>query len=209
MLGTAAYMSPEQVPRPGRRQNAATFGRSRCVLVGMPDRCRTLFGGEDGRPIRSERFCKTEPDWKQLPPETPPTRCGTCCDAASPRIRASGCTTSPTRGSSWKDEDPFTPAATGSPRLATASPSPCWRWPCVAEPDRRRCCAFLRQDEIDGSASGGDNPARRGDRSQQGHRLSRAVRVRTLQSRPDGRFVAFVSDRDGPFDVFVGQIGSG
>ena len=26
---------------------------------------------------------------------------------------------------------------------------------------------------------------------------------------PDGRFVAFISDRDGPFDVFVGQIGLG
>ena len=26
---------------------------------------------------------------------------------------------------------------------------------------------------------------------------------------PDGRFVAFVSDRDGPWDVFVGQIGTG
>ena len=26
---------------------------------------------------------------------------------------------------------------------------------------------------------------------------------------PDGRFVAFLSDRDGPFDLFVSQIGTG
>ena len=29
------------------------------------------------------------------------------------------------------------------------------------------------------------------------------------RSRPDGKFVAFLSDRDGPFDAWLGQVGSG
>ena len=68
ILGTAAYMSPEQAKgRPaGKRSDVWAFG---CVLFEMLAGVQ-VFGGEDVTESIAA-IVRAEPDWRKLPPETP------------------------------------------------------------------------------------------------------------------------------------------
>jgi eukaryotic-like serine/threonine-protein kinase len=70
VLGTAAYMSPEQAQgrEVDRRADVWAFG---CVLYGMLAGCRA-FGGETG-PVTLAAVLRGEPDWSALPREVPPS----------------------------------------------------------------------------------------------------------------------------------------
>src|SRR5215204_307475 len=69
ILGTAAYMSPEQAKaRPAdKRSDIWAFG---CVLFEMLTGERAFPGDDVAETVAS--VLKTEPDWSQLPAETPP-----------------------------------------------------------------------------------------------------------------------------------------
>jgi Tol biopolymer transport system component len=70
LLGTAAYMSPEQAKgRPAdKRSDVWAFG---CVLFEMLT-ARRAFEGEDVAETLA-RVLTREPDWARLPPDTPPS----------------------------------------------------------------------------------------------------------------------------------------
>ncbi|PYS32189.1 MAG: hypothetical protein DMG14_35185 [Acidobacteria bacterium] len=68
LLGTAAYMSPEQIKgqTADARSDVWAFG---CILFEMLTR-RTLFAATTTSEILAS-VLTTEPDWRQLPPDTP------------------------------------------------------------------------------------------------------------------------------------------
>jgi serine/threonine protein kinase/Tol biopolymer transport system component len=68
MLGTAAYMSPEQAKgRPAdKRSDLWSFG---CVVYEMLTGCRAFDGGDVVDVLAS--VVKSEPDWDRLPPNVP------------------------------------------------------------------------------------------------------------------------------------------
>jgi serine/threonine protein kinase/WD40 repeat protein len=199
VLGTAAYMSPEQARGHvvDKRSDIWSFA---CVLW----ECltgRTLFGGETATDSIGA-ILRTEPDWEQLPPETPPTvrHLLRRCLAKDPSKRLHHIADARI---DLEDKDPFISAPVSSPRgyriaivaLATA----------LVLSLSVTLLAFLRP-KAGGLESRADNPLA-------GARFSKVTAFEGSEFdaaiSPDGRFVAFVSDRDGPFDVFVGQIGAG
>jgi serine/threonine protein kinase len=68
ILGTAAYMSPEQVQgkKTDRTSDVWAFG---CVLYEMLTGCAVFEGGTVGEILGG--VLKSEPDWNRLPAETP------------------------------------------------------------------------------------------------------------------------------------------
>ena len=85
LLGTAAYMSPEQAKgrEADKRSDIWAFG---CVLYEMLTGKRA-FEGEDVSDTLAN-VLKTEPDWKRLPATTPPAVLRTA--APQPRRRTDG-----------------------------------------------------------------------------------------------------------------------
>ena len=84
ILGTAAYMSPEQAKGKAvdKRADIWAFG---CVLYEMLTGTRA-FKGDDITDIITSVMRDT-PDWSALPADTPRSIRG-CCAGASRRIRA-------------------------------------------------------------------------------------------------------------------------
>jgi serine/threonine protein kinase/Tol biopolymer transport system component len=86
ILGTAAYMSPEQArgKSADRRADVWAFG---CVLYEMLVG-RRAFGGDDVSHVLA-RVIEREPDWKALPADTPPSirRLLTRCFKKDPKER--------------------------------------------------------------------------------------------------------------------------
>ena len=70
ILGTAAYMSPEQARGKAvdRRTDIWAFG---CVLFEMLTGSRTFAGGETVSDVVAS-ILKTDPDWRSIPANTPP-----------------------------------------------------------------------------------------------------------------------------------------
>ena len=199
ILGTAAYMSPEQArgQNVDERSDIWSFGSVlwEC-LTG-----KTLFGG----PTASDSIgaiLQTEPDWKDLPADTPPTvrRLLRRCLAKDPRNRLHHIADARIE---LADSDPFPPTANGSTRgykiavtilaIALIASLIAVVLPIVQPPPDRSNLEI-------------DNPLA-------GARFSKLTDFKGAQYdaaiSPDGRFVTFVSDRDGPFEILVGQVGTG
>jgi serine/threonine protein kinase len=199
LLGTAAYMSPEQARghNADERSDVWSFG---CVLW----ECLTgtvLFGGATASDSLGA-ILHLEPDWGRLPANTPPNvrRLLRRCLAKDPRDRLHHVADARIE---LEDTDRSPQAAGSSPRghrIAVAVLA------IALIVSLSATLLSLARPKVGRAGSRGDNPLA-------GARFSRITDFAGSEFdaaiSPDGRFVAFVSDRDGPFEIFVGQIGAG
>ncbi len=201
IIGTAAYMSPEQAC--GRdvdeRSDIWSFG---CVLW----ECltgETAFGSATASESIGS-ILHTEPDWERLPPETPPGvhRLLRRCLAKDLRKRIHHIADArieleDSEPVGHAESGPLTPAQQRSLRgYRTALGT-------LAIALVAALTALI--------ASLGDDPPPTVENPLVGAKFTKLTDFGGLDAAisPDGRFVAFVSDRDGPFDIWVGQVGTG
>jgi serine/threonine protein kinase/Tol biopolymer transport system component len=199
ILGTAAYMSPEQARGQDvdERSDIWSFG---CVLW----ECltgKTLFAGATASDSIGA-ILQIEPGWERVPADTPPNvmRLLRRCLAKDPSERLHHIADARIE---LEDSDPIAPATRGSTsgyRIAIAG---------LALALIASLIALLLpfgQPPADQPISKGDNPLAGARFSEltdfEGSQLDAAI-------SPDGRFVAFISNRDGPYRFRVGQIGAG
>jgi len=199
ILGTAAYMSPEQARGQAINQRSDIWSFA-CVVW----ECLTgqvLFGGATVSDSIGA-ILHSEPEWSLLPEETPVCvrRMLRRCLAKDARNRLHNIADARIE---LEDTDPSPPAAGGITRgykialavlaialIASLSATLLsFMWPTAGRAD-----------------SGTENPLA-------GARFTKLTDFPGAEFdaaiSPDGRIVAFVSDRDGPFEIFVGQIGTG
>ncbi len=199
ILGTAPYMSPEQARGQAldTRTDIWSFG---CVVW----ECLTgkaLFGRETGSDSIGA-VLQTDPDWTLLPPDTPHAvrRLLRRCLAKDKDQRLHHIADARIE---LEDSEPSPPATGGSSRgykIAVAI---------LAVGLIASLTAVLLS--FWGPAADRSDP--RGDNPLAGARFSKLTDFPGAEFdaaiSPDGKFIAFVSDRDGPFQIFVGQIGAG
>lgn len=199
LLGTAGYMSPEQARGQDvdERSDIWSFG---CVLWECLTQQR-LFGGETASDSIGA-ILHTEPDWTRLPEGTPPAmrRLLRRCLAKDPRKRLHHIADARLE---LEETDPSSQGIVSRARgykititvLAIA----------LAAALAVALLPFLGPTS-DRPDPGADNPLA-------GARFTKVTDFAGSEFdaaiSPDGRFVAFVSDRDGPFEILVGQIGAG
>ncbi|MDH3626521.1 MAG: serine/threonine-protein kinase [Acidobacteriota bacterium] len=195
LLGTAGYMSPEQARGQDvdERSDIWSFG---CVLW----ECLTqqvLFGGKTVSDSIGA-ILHTEPDWTRLPEGTTPAlrRLLQRCLSKDPRHRLHHIADARIE---LEATDPDLPSVVRSSRgywiaiavlaiaATTALTAALWPTADKAEAEDANPLAGARFTRVT------DFP---------GAEYDAAI-------SPDGRFVTFVSDRDGPFQLYVGQIGAG
>jgi Tol biopolymer transport system component len=199
ILGTAAYMSPEQARGLGvdKRADIWAFG---CVLYEMLTG-RLAFAGETASDMIA-KIIEREPDWSALPEATPAyirrllLRCLTkdpkqrLRDIAEARIAIEGGDVTPERR-----ELP-------NARIAPAKAKVTWGlWVALVA-----MVAAIVAWEVWRPGTTQDDPLEAAEFSlftdwpgtEGGAEIS-----------PDGKFVAFLADRDGQFDLWVSQVGTG
>ena len=215
ILGTAAYMSPEQARGRvvDRRADLWAFG---CVLYEMLTRQRA-FGGDSPTDVLAA-VVATEPDWARLPADTPAAirtllrRCleknrGRRLDSAiAARLEIDDALATPTaqtvvdserRHSLRTAEAPSDPASLRRRQrqwtlagvaavAALVAAGGFWR---LWQQDY-----FWRNPLADATVERLTDFA--------GEEADAAI-------SPDGKFMTFLSDRDGPFDAWISRIGSG
>jgi Tol biopolymer transport system component len=194
LVGTAAYMSPEQAlgDSGDMRSDIWAFG---CVLW----ECLTgkrLFGGDTAADSLQAIF-RRDPKWDELPVDTPPSvrRLLRRCLAKDPRQRLHHIADA--RLELSDADDAQLPAGKTSPRWILGAVAALVLAASIALP------ILLRPAAAPGSPD--TNPLAR----------ARFTKITNLAGNlydaaisPDGRFVAFVSERDRP-RVLFGQIGTG
>ncbi|HKW25874.1 MAG TPA: protein kinase [Terriglobales bacterium] len=198
ILGTAAYMSPEQAKGKAadRRSDIWSFG---CVFYEMLTG-KMAFGGETVTDTLAS-VIKSEPDWSVLAPSMPLAirkllqRC--LKKDSKQRLQAIGeARIAIEEAISGSDTDAFVPSAS------------------AARPSRRRLLPWVAA-----FASGAVlmgvlflTFAFRNTRSPAMH-FRTVTNFSGVQSypalSPDGRSVAFVSNKDGPYNIYVGLINGG
>ncbi|MGB5551977.1 MAG: protein kinase [Thermoanaerobaculia bacterium] len=199
ILGTAAYMSPEQARGQSvdERSDIWSFG---CVLWESLTG-ETLFGGLTASDSIGA-ILQTEPEWEDLPADTPPTvrRLLRRCLAKDPRNRLHHIADARIE---LEDPEPSTPTADGSTlgyKVAITVLAVALIGSLIA------ALLSVFSPPTSSPETGSNNPLAAARFSKvtdfDGSEFDAAI-------SPDGRFVAFVSDRDGPFEVFVGQLGTG
>lgn len=198
ILGTVAYMSPEQARgRPvDQRADIWSFG---CIVW----ECLTghdLFGGETTTDSIGA-ILHHEPEWDRLSSETPASvsRLLRRCLAKDPHNRLHHIADARIE---LEDTD-------DSPRPAGTSR---WRnWTLVAAL-AGVAAGTLAVGLMSLFGPSNNLRERAVDQPLAGARFTRITDFAASNFdgaiSPDGKFVAFLSDRDGPFDVFLGQIGS-
>jgi Tol biopolymer transport system component len=199
ILGTAAYMSPEQAKGKSadRRTDIWAFG---CVFFEMLTG-RVVFGGETVSDTLAS-VIKSDPDWSLLPDSTPPTirnllrRC--LQKDAKQRLQAIG-------EARIAIEQTIAGASTETGPAPTAAPTlPMWRrvlpW----------AAGLAAGALLSGFAVWAF--ALRGSHSPTMH-FRAVTNFAGVQSHPalspDGRSVAFVSNRDGHYNIYIGLINGG
>jgi Tol biopolymer transport system component len=194
LLGTAPYMSPEQARgKPvDKRTDIWAFG---CVLYEMLTG-RRAFGGETTSDVIAA-ILEREPDWSQLPPQTPPrvrTLLQWCLQKDSRQ-----------RLHDIADARPdltATPTTEIAPSIATRSGN--WLLPIAASAAAGAILALILGGAIAGR------------RAQQAPTFSRIVRLTSGPMRevapvisPDGKWVAYLSDAGGVGNVWVKFVAGG
>ena len=200
IIGTPSYMSPEQARgRPvDKRTDIWAFG---CVLFEMLT-TRLAFGGATATDVVAG-IIEREPDWSQLPANVPPalTKLLRRCLEKDPqrRLRDIGDAVTEldlTSGPASAD------AGTGRTRGGIAA---------VA------ATALLAGATIGGTAvwwTGRSTPARVDAVNPiENVTFARVTDFPGIETQPaispDGRFIAFLADRDGRFDIWLSQVGTG
>ncbi len=199
VMGTPGYMSPEQArgDKVDERSDIWSFG---CVLWVCLTRQKLFPGATASDSIGATLH--TEPDWARLPADTPQTvrRLLRRCLAKDPRDRLHHIADARIE---LEDSDPAPPAAAGSTRGYKSAVA---ALAAALIASLATALVYSSRPPADPSDSRGDNPLA-------GARFTKVTDFEASEFdaaiSPDGRFVAFVSDRDGPFELFVGQLGAG
>jgi serine/threonine protein kinase len=198
IMGTAAYMSPEQARgNPvDHRSDVWAFG---VVLYEMLTG-RAPFQGKAVTDVIAAVVTR-KPDWEALPKSTPASvrRLLQRCLTRDPRNRLHHIADARIQ---LEDPDPSPPVASSSARgykvtvVAVA----------VALTASLTAVLTYWQPAAFRSDSQSHNPLA-------GAKFSKVTDFKGAEFdgaiSPDGQFFAFLSDRDGPFEIFVGQVGEG
>ncbi len=209
ILGTAAYMSPEQA-RGGQVDKRTDIWAFGCVLW----ECLTgqrLFGGATASDSIGA-ILHTEPDWALLPGDTPAAvrRLLRRCLAKDSRKRLHDIADARIELEERELEDRMLDDSESSP-LATAGSTRGYKiavsmLAIAFVASLTAALLSFTRPAADRSDSWGGNPLA-------GARFTKVTDFEGAEFdaaiSPDGRVVAFVSDRYGPFEIFVGQIGGG
>jgi Tol biopolymer transport system component len=200
ILGTAAYMSPEQARGQSvdKRADIWAFG---CVLYEMLTG-RLAFPGDTASDMIA-KILEREPDWSALPVGTPASvrRLLFRCLVKDPkqRLRDIGDARIEIDGM-----DDVLPKASGASVAPPGAPTARMRWsPWVA---LAALAAGVAVWEARRPAATQESPLANA-------RFSRFTDWKGTEGAPeispDGKFVAFQADRDGQFDIWLSQVGSG
>jgi serine/threonine protein kinase/dipeptidyl aminopeptidase/acylaminoacyl peptidase len=200
ILGTAAYMSPEQARGKAvdRRADLWAFG---CVLYEMLTRQRA-FGGDTPTDVLAA-VVTTEPDWTRLPAETPAairTLLRRCLEKNRARRLDSA------KAARLEIDDALaTPAAPPSDRVSLRRRQRQWTTLAGVAAVAVLVAAggvwrLWQQDYFWQNPLADATVERLTDF--EGDEFDAAI-------SPDGKFTVFLSDRDGPINAWLSQIGSG
>jgi Tol biopolymer transport system component len=198
ILGTAAYMSPEQARGQSvdRRSDVWAFG---CVLYEMLTG-RLAFPGETSSDMIA-RILGSEPDWSAIPTATPAhlRRLLRRCLVKDQQRRLRDMADVGIEIDSGDEALPGLPkgadAAGGRPAWTMWTP-----WVFVAA-----LAAALAAWEIRRPIGPPGNPL---DNARFTRFTDWEGTEGDAEISPDGRFVAFIADRDGEFDLWVSQVGT-
>jgi serine/threonine protein kinase/Tol biopolymer transport system component len=197
ILGTAAYMSPEQARGKAvdKRVDVWSFG---AVLYEMLTGRTVFAGGTTSDTIVA--VLEREPQWDRLPETTPPTirRLLRRCLEKDPKRRL-------------RD---IADVRIEIDDAATASPDPPQTRRALATARERVVLALLAATVVASAVAWYvRGAAPRFDRPLANAQFSRLTDFAEDESdaaiSPDGKFVSFLSDHGGRFDLWVGQLGTG